>query len=247
MVRFRAKTACVLAAALIACGALRRAQAALDELPRRQRINEAIAVLRGLYAEKLQYMDKLRLVRYNIELTCRQIETLQALILTEVKRPGSSARTLMRYNDTVEELLDQLRDFGPQAYFNEMKNHQKMLEGLKKVLDARRAALAKKGEKEAIKDLDKELGELNARITAAKSAVDGFKTEADKLVDYEKIFNKRLAEIESDLARYESILAARIAAYRALFGHDPGVDTDYKTELDRVHPAEEEPGLLSSD
>jgi len=247
MMRFRAKTACVVVAALIACGALHRAQAALEELPRRQRINEAVAVLRGLYAEKLQYVDKLRLVRYNIELTRRQIETLQALIQNEMKRPGASARTLLRYNDTVEELLDQLRDFGPQAYLDAMNGHLKMLEGLKAVLDSRRATLDKKGEKQAVEELDKCLGELNARMTAAKSVVEGFKAEADKLVDYEKIFNKRLAEIDTQLIRYESILAARIAAYRALFGQDPGVDTDYKTELDRVHPTEEEPGLLSSD
>jgi hypothetical protein len=295
---------CVVAATALVLVA-RGAWAVLQELPRRQRVADAVAVLRGLYGDKLNCVDKLRMVQYNIDLTMRQFQTVQGLVEAELRSDSPSVMKVVRYYDTLLELVDHLRQFAPAEHLQAMQQAKASLEEAKKRLEQMPAAkgaeagpakptekgVGKKPEaaegspaggeaakpseegttisgtagvpvattgktapkalslKEAAEgsasELQRALALLQKHIDALKSKIDSF--AATSPVDYEKILRQRIAELDGELIRYESILAARCAEYHALFGQEPPVKISFKGEIERMHAATKKPGLLTVD
>lgn len=230
---------------LVAMG--RSALAALDELPRRQRIAEAVAVLRNLYEERLDYMGKKRLVEFNVAATQTQFNTLMGLISTEAKGPTGSFTRILRYADTLDDLFLHLRRLNAEAYLKALKDLQATFTEVKAVMAPRREAIAAAGDAAAVQEFDKGMKELEGRIAALQAAIDRFDAERQRIVNYTQIYDRRIAALDADIAKFEVILSARIAEYRALFGQQPPVDTDYRSELDRQYEQMEFMGSLVAD
>ena len=244
-IRRRMAVAAVALAALLCT--VQFASAALLELPRRQRVADAVAVLRHLHGHRTRYEGKLNLVRYNIDLTVKQLGTLDALIRSEARVPTTSIHKFLRFHDTVQELLGQLKEFGPGEYGPALERAKEALAFVRKSAEAHRPEIAKKAGEQEMKDFDGDLAEIQNEIDALQVAVDRNKGASDSKFDYEKLYRQRLAGVNKQARHYESVLAARMVEYRALFGQAVPIKTDYKSEIDRITPNEKTPGLLVID
>ena len=94
----------------------------------------------------------------------------------------------------------------------------------------------------ALNPIQRTIAELQKSIETLKTKIDSF--NATNYIAYNKLFTQHMTEVDGELAYYQSVLNARVAEYRALFGNEPPVNLSYKAEIERLHPASKIPGLL---
>jgi len=305
--------------------ATQAALAAVEELPSRQRVMDSVAVLKYLYKSRLQYVDKLKMYEYNVNITETQFQTIHGLYLAELRQPRPDVMKLQRYEKTLINLIDQFHQFSGTRYVEGLKTLRVALQGAKARLESLPAATetpsatptvpaapkeaaalpeaapaaapaapvapaapaatealpaagglesaaaelekaapetpataetrpaapaeaapaapaAKAPAASALNEVQRAIADLGKSIEGLKSKIDGY--NAANYIDYAKLFNQRIAELDGQLAHYESVLNARVAEYHALFGMAPPVDLGYKAELERMHPSTNPPGLF---
>ncbi len=306
------------AAVLMVAG--QAALAAEQELPFRQRVSNCVAVLRYLYKGKLDYMDKLKLYEYNVNVTETQFETVRGLFEGEARQKTPDIEKLKRYQKSLIDLIDQFHQFAGPQYYDGLKEMKGSLEEAMARLQALpeteeeaapapaapaapaaaptpeaapapaaptaatpETAAPAGGLGSAASELEtpapaapvaptaaasptpaeaaapaapaaaakpsvpqggikQTIADLTTSVKSLQTKIDGY--NAANFIDYVKLYNTRVAELDTQLTYYESVLNARVAEYHALFGMAPPVNLEYRSELERLHPATATPGLL---
>ena len=222
------------------------ARAVVQELPRRQAIGDTVAVLRHLFKFQMEYENNLKMVRYNINMTIAQINTIDALILAETRLPAVDITRFTGFNKTYQELIDQIKQFGPTHYAKYLKQSKVAMEAALKYAQAQRVAIAKNSNAEALKDYDRVMNNIQTEIATIQARIDRV-GEMAQAIDYEVLYEKRLDVLQKTMRDYEGILSARRTEYKALFGMDAPVNTDYKSDTERLTSKDAETGLLVVD
>lgn len=346
------------------------ASAMLQEGPQRRNIINAVAVLRHLYEEQLNYENRIDMVRRSIDGTQSQFDALHGLMKTELEQPAPDVIKLRRYSDSLNDLIEGLQQYGPNAYLESMHRYEETLTNTANALDSavQRLELATENggvitsealaeirggvdrlynalRREDLREIDNQLitlGEMmrnferelegvaggseehrrqveqlesnlvarqgevlnslsgildevsatpavrddasllraaeelkrqvaSARETSGRRAVDEQRIEdyrrladnfrediqalegridrfsADDHIDYERMYAERLDDIRQEILYHERVLDARMTEYRALFGEEPSVITDYRAEVERFYPESRMGGVLMPD